>query len=96
MIAKFGNGTAVSVGTTPTLLRDSSMAGIESSRFILVAVPADATATIYIGGPGVTAASGIPLVAGESWSSGGPVSDLTDVYGIVASGTVSVRVLECA
>jgi hypothetical protein len=46
---------------------------------------------VYLGGPDVTAASGFPLPAGASFSEDG---SRDAYYGVTASGTVDVRVLE--
>lgn len=52
----------------------------------------DATATVFIGGPGVTAAAGYPLEAGEELSL--DLENTKDLpYAITASGSVVVAVL---
>jgi hypothetical protein len=52
----------------------------------------DGTATVYLGGSGVTSSTGIP-VAGTSYS---PAMDLGNalIYGITAAGAGTVRVFE--
>ena len=50
-----------------------------------------ATATVYIGGPGVTSSNGYPLTAGSSLPMQLINSDIP--YGVTASGTVVVAVL---
>lgn len=49
--------------------------------------------TVYMGGSNVTTANGVP-VAANSWAPGVDLSGADAVYGIVASGTAEVRVLE--
>lgn len=79
---------AVSVGTTATQLTGGDT-GAKSGSFAVANVGA---ATIYIGGSGVTTATGFPIAAGESMSF--DLRSATDeIYGIVASGTVAARVL---
>lgn len=82
---------AVSVGTTATALdTEGETDGIKGTS---LAVYNNGASTVYIGGSGVTTANGAPVAAG-SW---GPSFDLNAqdrLYGIAASGTVEVRVIE--
>lgn len=76
---------AVSVGTTATKLNtfsDDNRADFDALIYN------NGASTVYVGGSDVTAASGIPLAAGLSLS----VRVESDLYGIVASGTVECRV----
>lgn len=80
---------AVSVATTATRL-DGDAEGRAASA---VAVHNNGASTVYLGDSGVTTANGFPLAAGASVSF--EMDDQGDtLYGIVASGTVEVRVLE--
>lgn len=74
---------AVSVGTVPTLLRTA--AGIEG---VIIYNPST-TVTVWIGEASIAAGSGIPCLPGNFVSYGLNGSSL---YGIVASGTVTVNV----
>jgi hypothetical protein len=82
---------AVSVATTATRLDTASESDSVSGS--AVALNNNGSATVYIGDSDVTTATGFPLAAGASISFNldGPSDAL---YGIVASGTVEVRVLE--
>jgi hypothetical protein len=83
---------AVSVATTATRL-DSTTDQDDASSGQAVAVYNNGASTVYLGGSAVTTATGAPVAAG-AW---GPGFDLTisdQLYGIVASGTVEVRVIE--
>lgn len=87
--------TAISVGTTATALDLADDSG-DSQSGESTLVYNDGAATVYLGGPAVTtsgATKGIPVTAGAY----GPGLDLNSgdrLYGIVASGTVSVLVFE--
>jgi hypothetical protein len=78
--------TAVTVGTSATVLPATTLSDRDS-----ILVYNNGTATIYIGGSGVTTASGIPVEPGASWS-----DDLgeTAVYAISGTAGQNVRVLE--
>lgn len=54
-----------------------------------------ATATIYLGGSGVTTSTGYPLAAGDTIDVGQLGFD-DAVYGIVSSSTADIAVLEVA
>lgn len=82
---------AVTVATTATRLDTTDETDSVSGSSI--AVYNNGSAIVYVGGSDVTTANGAP-VAASSW---GPSLDLDPGeawYGIVASGTVEVRVLE--
>jgi hypothetical protein len=81
------NSRAVSVGTTATRL-DNSGNNAQS-----LAVYNAGSATVYVGGSDVTTANGIP-VAATSWGPGMDLKPGDALYGIVASGTHEVRVIE--
>lgn len=87
-----GNQRAVTVTTTATRLDTAEKSGGVKPGSSIAIYNASAS-TVYIGmTSGVTTANGVP-VAAASW---GPSFDLDDeaVYGIVASGTADVRVIE--
>lgn len=77
---------AVSVGTSATLL-----SAADSLRQAVTIQNNDASADLYVGGSGVTTATGIKVPAGGSIT-----LDKTTaaIYGRVSSGTVDARVLE--
>ena len=79
---------AVTVTTTATKLTD--VRGDTVAGYTLF-VANDATPTVYVGGPDVTSATGIPMPTGCSFSA--DLADNEDLYGVVASGTVPIRVL---
>ena len=78
--------TTVTVATTPTLL----VAGATGTRTIYLHVTGNSA--VYIGGATVTTAAGL---ATEKHTSPIPIilRDGDSLYGIVASGTVDMRVL---
>jgi hypothetical protein len=73
------NHSAVTVANTATLVVAANQA---KAGFLIANV---GSATVYLGGSGVTTANGYPLDPGEYEG---------NLYGIVASGTNAVRVLE--
>lgn len=82
---------AVTVATTATAL--DSATETDSWTGSSATVYNDSAVTVYIGGADVTVANGAPVAPGAY----GPALDLQDeerLYGIVATGTASVRVLE--
>lgn len=86
----------VSVTTTATKIATGfdHSGGTSNASGVLVK-NTHASATVYLGGATVTTDEGYPLAAGEAL----PVGDIGDgdnLYGIVASGTADVRVLEVA
>lgn len=83
---------AVSVATTATRL-DSTTDNDDSISGSSIIVYNNGASTIYIGGSGVTTATGTP-VAASSWSPGIDLQSADALYGIVASGTVEARVFE--
>lgn len=80
---------AVSVTTGATRL-DTIEGG--SNRVVSCAVYNNGTATVYLGGSGVTAAAGYPLGAGLHMSF--PLDSTDGLFGVAATGTVEVRVVE--
>jgi len=78
---------AVTVATTATALAavDDDFSSIEVANV--------GAATVYIGGSDVTTSNGFPVAAGASWYPPQSLAGGERVYGIVASGTVEVRVL---
>lgn len=94
------SATVVTVAVTPTQLNQPQTDGAPGSSLAIL-VPAGG-ATVFIGGPTVTAATGWPITAGESLfldldeRSGGAVSAVNPgevVYAIVAASTQVVNVL---
>jgi hypothetical protein len=87
--------TAVSVGTTATPL-----AAARTGR-TKIAFANNGGTTLYVGDANVTTATGLPVAAGQTlfWESiysvfESVVTDQDAWYGVVASGTCDVRVLE--
>lgn len=79
----------VAVSTTAAKLTTSTLVYSGVKQAVLVQAPA--AATLFVGGPAVTAAAGFPINAGTSVS-----IDLTygeELFGILASGTGSAAVL---
>lgn len=76
----------VTVGTTPVLLSQDDDRGGSS---LLLQAPA--AATLYVGGPTVTAASGFPVPAGTSLSVDLP--DYNQLFGVLATGSSPVAVM---
>lgn len=81
---------AVSVATTATRIDTE----VETDRApgSSVAVYNNGAATVYLGDADVTTAVGYPVAAGEHFSIDLDTSEA--LFGIVAAGTVEVRVLE--
>lgn len=86
---------AITVGTSATLLTtnaDSTKAFEGGYQCTAELDNTDASVTVYVGGPDVTTSTGTRLLAqAQKAYDLGPDDAL---YGIVASGSVSVRVLE--
>lgn len=87
------SASAVTVGTTATHLTPwTPPAGLVTNPSQSFAVRNNGSATVYLGGQGVTVAQGYPLAAGAELG-----MDLEnnhgELYGIVATGTVEVRVI---
>jgi hypothetical protein len=87
--------TAVTVAATATLLSGTDyntrwQAEQGFSGSVLVQVPTGGSA-VFVGGAAVTAANGISVGAGETFSLDLRPGD--GLYGITASGTQAVRVL---
>lgn len=85
------NSRAVSVATTATRL-DATTDGDDSISGQAIAVYNNGASTVYCGGSSVTTSNGLPIAAGTAWSFDLSIAD--QLYGIVASGTVEVRVIE--
>lgn len=89
----------VTAAATATLLASpatvgSAAVGSSGKSRVTVANPVGATSTVFLGGATVTASGakqGIPLLAGAFYSIDLAYDDL--LYGIVASGTQAVNVL---
>lgn len=80
------------VGTSATALDGTDRAGFMVRNF--------GSATVFLGASNVTTATGWPVLAGEVWTPPRIVHDQLlsrgsehRLYGIVASGTVDVRVI---
>lgn len=85
------NVRAVSVADTATAIDTSSESDDRSGSSI--AIFNNGSATVYLGDSDVTTATGYPLGEGEHFAC--DLGATTErIYGIVASGTVEVRVLE--
>lgn len=80
--------TAITVGTTATALPSTPL----SNRRTLIVYNNDSSATLYLGGSGVTTASGFPVAAG-SYSPPIDAGPNMVVYG-VSSGSINIRVFE--
>jgi hypothetical protein len=83
---------AVTVTTTATRL-DSTTDDADGPFGQGLAIYNNGSATIYLGGSDVTTANGSPVPAG-TWGPGFEMHQQDELYAIVASGTVEVRVLE--
>jgi hypothetical protein len=68
----------------------AARAGPPGTGRIAATIYNNGSATIYLGGAGVTAANGLPLVAGGSIT----LNAVAAIYGIAASGSQNVGVLE--
>jgi hypothetical protein len=86
----------VTVATTATLIngtdnsaRFEDKLGLASS--IVVSVPSGG-ATVYVGGLGVTTATGFPVAAGQSFATDLRSGDV--LYGIVAAATQAINVFQ--
>lgn len=80
---------SVSVTTSATALNSTPTDSVSGSAILVHNIGAT---TVYLGGSGVTTATGAGLASGERLA-----VDLNfgeSLYGIVASGTVECRVLE--
>lgn len=81
--------STVSIGTTATAVPTTALPGRNS-----MAIKNIGAATVYIGDDTVTTVNGYELEAGDSLPI--DIGENVTVYGIVASGTVEVRILEGA
>lgn len=82
----------ITVGTTPALLNTAAASAGYIGAYSLLVRNRDAAASVFIGGPAVTAAAGFELLATESMPL--DLESGENVYAIAASGTVVVHVLE--
>lgn len=82
---------AVSVSSTATRLDTNIDADTETGQN--VSLYNAGAVTVYIGGPNVATTTGIPLVAG-AYADLPNLRPGSTLYGIVASGTCEVRVLQ--
>lgn len=78
---------AVSVGVAATKLISNTVEAFGPRRAISI----QPEGTVYVGGPNVTAATGIKLVADQIWEI--PFQTGQGWYAIASAGTVNVRVL---
>ena len=85
--------SVVAVGTTPTPLTPGADSDENGTYRDVALTNTDALATVYLGGPTVTTANGFPLEAGTGRAFDA-LSVTSPVYGIVATDTVNVAVLE--
>lgn len=83
------NSRAVSVTTSATRLDTVDSANVSNQS---ASVYNAGSATVYLGPAGVTTATGYPLTAGEHFAV--DLGEFEVLYGIVATGTAEVRVLE--
>lgn len=85
----------VSVGTTATLLSTSVTPGASMptvAHSVAVQSPSDASASVFIGGSGVTTSSyGFELTAGSAIAFDLAAGE--SIYAVVASGTETVNVV---
>jgi hypothetical protein len=81
---------AVTVATTATALATGGGEGRGAVTVITVKPAAAGSAEVYLGPAGVTTATGLPLGAGISFG----LTAADALFGIVATGTVAVRVME--
>lgn len=79
---------AVSVTTTATRLDPDAGIGLSGS----FAVRNNGTATIYLGGPGVTTSTGLPLDVGQT--STADLAPLDALYAVAAAGTHDCRIMQ--
>jgi len=79
--------SSVSIGTSATLIPTSALSNRKS-----ITIKNNGSNTIFIGGSGVTTGNGYPLNVNESLDI--DLDDNANIYGIVASGTEDLRILE--
>lgn len=85
------SSASVSVTTTATLLSGADSDNV-AGQSVFVTVPA-AGQTVFLGGPGVTAANGYPVATGTSFPWQLELGNGEALYGIVAATTQAVSVL---
>lgn len=79
--------TAITVGTTPTALPSSNLAGRMS-----IVIYNNGSATVYIGNSTVSTSNGYPIAAGGQLFIS--IEEEVTIYCVVASATADVRILE--
>lgn len=84
------SAAVVTVGTTVTALASNAETDYATGR--AVAVKNTGATTCYLGGSGVTSATGYPLAAGETLAYDALPGDV--VYAVCASGSTTVAVLQ--
>lgn len=84
---------SVTVGTTATVLT-AGLNATKYARHTLVCVPEDAAGSVYVGAATVTTSTGIEVPPGQCYSTGERLAAGVTLHGIVATGTVAVRVQE--
>lgn len=84
----FPAATPVTVGTTPQALPSDPL---ESRRSMIVYN--NSSSTLYLGGSDVSSTTGLPVPA-NSYSPALDAGEKMLIYGVAASGTINVRVLE--
>ena len=81
---------SISVGTSATALHYQEPASADRGQEVLLTNAG--SASVYVGGPGVTTTSyGYELKAGTSLAV--EIADGESLFGVVATGTVTVRAL---
>lgn len=81
--------TVVAVTTTPTVLNPVADSSYGTSSLVILP---PAGSTVYVGGPAVATTNGLPVTGGQSLAV--DVDNQETIYGVVASGTVNVNVLQ--
>jgi hypothetical protein len=82
---------SVSVATTPTALAAANLAS--GSHLILLNNQTGPARTIFVGGPGVTALTGLPVASGASLDLSPYTGAANQVFALSVGGTAEVRVL---
>ncbi len=86
------SGNRVTVGTSPTLLNVAPASAGYKGSYSLLVVNRHASASVFLGGAAVTAGDGFELLAGEAMNADSESGE--SLYGIVATGSARVDVLE--
>lgn len=85
------NASFTVAATTVTTTATKIPASIAEGRASIILLN-NGSYTVYIGGSGVTAATGFPLEAGDNLPM--DIGDDIDIYGITAEGSSEIRTLE--